>query len=99
MDFNYIYCNMTASSSKINLVNVEGKGEIINMFYINAFTYPFPVNNSEPTICSRLGVYTRGLPPTVSVTRTALHFPQDSSLPNKTCCSAEYASLFSCMSA
>lgn len=47
MDFNYIYCNTTASSSKINLVNAEGKGEIINMFYINAGAYPFPVNNRE----------------------------------------------------
>lgn len=29
--------------------NVEGKDEIINMFYINAVVYPFLVNNGELT--------------------------------------------------
>ena len=65
MDFNYIYCNTTASSSKINLGNVEGKVEIINIFYINAVAYPFPVNNGEPSAHCRLGVYTRAHHPWV----------------------------------
>lgn len=52
---NYIYCNMTASSWKINLVNVERKGEIINVFYIRTSEPRRSLqNNQESSVCPRV---------------------------------------------